>query len=295
MTSSSFQTADGCRISYTLRAPDTLRRADTLCPDDTLRQADTLRPAGAPKRIVLIHSLALDRGIWDGVAEKLADRAAVLAYDTRGHGRSSRVPGPFSMEQFAHDLAELMDHVEWPAAVIAGCSLGGCVAQAFGGLNPERAAGLGLIDTTAWYGADGPAEWRQRASKAKANGLAALVDFQTTRWFGDRFRVERPDLVDAAVRVFLANDLECYRASCEMLGDADLRPYLPAFRMPVAVVVGDEDQATPLAAAQELHQAIGNSTLTVLKGRHLTPIECPDEIARILLTLLGPGRDEAAP
>jgi 3-oxoadipate enol-lactonase len=277
MTSSSFQTADGCRISYTLRAPD------------------TLSATGEPKRIALIHSLALDRGIWDGVAEKLADRAAVLAYDTRGHGRSSHVRGPFSMEQFAHDLAELMDHVGWPSAVVAGCSLGGCVAQAFGGLYPERATGLGLIDTTACYGADGPAEWRQRASKAEVNGLAALVDFQTARWFGDRFRVERPDLVDAAVRAFLDNDLECYRASCEMLGDADLRPYLQTFRMPVAVVVGDEDQATPLAAARELHQAIAASTLTVLKGRHLTPIECPDEIARILLTLLERGPDEAAP
>jgi 3-oxoadipate enol-lactonase len=271
---SSFQTADGCSIAYTLHKADLLRGASPL------------RAANEPNRIALIHSLALDRGIWDGVAEKLADRASVLAYDTRGHGRSSRVPGPFTMEQFAQDLAQLMDHVGWPSAVVAGCSMGGGVAQAFGGLYPERTAGLGLIDTTAWYGAEAPAQWRQRAATAKAKGLDSMLNFKTARWFRDGFRLEHADLVDAAARVFLSNDPDCYAATCEMLGDADLRPYLPAFRMPVAVVVGKEDYATPIAAARELHEAISGSTLTILKGRHLTPIECPDQIAGILGTLI---------
>ena len=50
---------------------------------------------------------------------------------------------------------------------------GGGVAQAFGGLYPERTEGLGLIDTTAWYGADAPEQWRQRATTAKQKALAA--------------------------------------------------------------------------------------------------------------------------
>jgi 3-oxoadipate enol-lactonase len=271
---SSFQTVDRCSIAYTLHEAD------------LLHEASPRRAADGPNRIVLIHSLALDRSIWDGVAEKLADRASVLAYDARGHGRSSRVPGPFSMEQFAQDLAQLMDHVGWPSALVAGCSMGGGVAQAFGGLYPERTAGLGLIDTTAWYGAEAHVQWRQRAEMAKAKGLDSMLSFQTARWFGDRFRMEHADLVDAAARVFLANDPDCYAATCGMLGDADLRPYLRAFRMPVAVVVGEEDYATPIAAARELHEAISGSTLTILKGRHLTPIECPDQIAGILGTLI---------
>jgi 3-oxoadipate enol-lactonase len=259
---SSFTTTDECSISY------------------------TLREAEGPNRVALIHSLALDRSIWDGVAEKLGDQVSVLTYDARGHGRSSRAPGPYSMARFAQDLAELMNYVGWPSAVVAGCSMGGGVAQAFGGLHPGRTAGLGLIDTTAWYGADARVQWRQRAASAQANGLGGLVDFQTARWFGDAFRGRRPDLIDAAIRVFQANDPDCYAATCVMLGDADLRPLLSAFRMPVAVVVGEEDYATPIAAARQLREAIVGSTLTILKGRHLTPIECPDEIAGILLNLL---------
>jgi 3-oxoadipate enol-lactonase len=71
-----------------------------------------------------------------------------------------------------------------------------------------------------------------------------------------------------------------------LLGAADLRSALPVFRMPAAIVVGEEDYATPISAAQELHKAISGSTLTILpKARHLTPIECPEQIASELLSL----------
>ena len=72
-----------------------------------------------------------------------------------------------------------------------------------------------------------------------------MLNFQTARWFGDRFRLEHADLVDAAARVFLANDPDCYAATCEMLGEADLRPDWLGFPHAVAVVVGEEDYATP--------------------------------------------------
>jgi 3-oxoadipate enol-lactonase len=57
--------------------------------------------------------------------------------------------------------------------------------------------------------------------------------------------------------------------------------------MPVAIVVGEEDHATPVAMARRLHEAIPQSTLVILPdARHLTPIERPDRIASELLVLL---------
>src|ERR1019366_2958934 len=106
-----------------------------------------------------------------------------------------------------------------------GCAMGGCVAQAFGGLYPARVMALGLIDTTAWYGAEAPQQWRERAAGVRKNGLAGMVDFQVSRWFGDKFRVEHPDLAQAAANVFLANDVEAYPPTCVLLGDADVRPF----------------------------------------------------------------------
>src|SRR5262245_30659952 len=123
--------------------------------------------SGGP-RIALIHSLALDGSVWDGVVARLRDRADLLIYDCRGHGASERKAGNYTPLLVADDLADLMDHVGWQDAIVGGCSMGGCVAQAFGGAYPERTKGLALIDTTAWYGEKAPVEWRQRAETGRS-------------------------------------------------------------------------------------------------------------------------------
>ena len=115
-----------------------------------------------------------------------------------------------------------------------------------------------------------------------------MIEFQLSRWFSDDFRRAHPEIADETKQVFLANTAECYQAACEMLGNADLRAALPGFRMPVSVIVGEEDYATPVAMAEYLHENIANSTLTVIPGaRHTTPVECPREIASFLADLLG--------
>jgi 3-oxoadipate enol-lactonase len=242
------------------------------------------RGASVP-RVVLIHSLAMDREFWEPVAALLP--ASVLLYDCRGHGASDKPAGPYTVEQFADDLADLMDHVSWDSAVIGGASMGGTVALAFAAAYPARTTALGLFDTTAWYGADAPKAWAERAGKAVAEGLSSLVGFQTTRWFGDAFRAEQPVLVEQAVDTFLRNDVKAYAETCRMLGVADIRAALASMKMPTAIVVGEEDYATPVAMAQALHKEIAGSTLNVLKSaRHLTPIEQPQTIAAEISRLL---------
>jgi 3-oxoadipate enol-lactonase len=254
----SVTTTDGCKIAYTLHSATIL---------------------DAP-RVALIHSLALDGSIWSGVVESLSGRAEILTYDCRGHGRSGKPQIDYTAELFAKDLSCLFDHLDWKDAVVAGCSLGGCVSQAFGGVYPARARGLILIDTTAWYGPEAPRQFRERAAAARAKGMQGLIGFQLNRWFSDPFAAANSEPVQNARRIFLANDFDSYAASCALLGDADLRHYLPLFRMPVAIMVGEEDQATPLAMSKLLHEAIPQSTLDIIRGgRHLTPIQCPNDIA----------------
>jgi 3-oxoadipate enol-lactonase len=261
-----FSTSDGCSIVYTQRPA---------------------RAEQAP-RLALVHSLALDQSVWDGVVDELKGDVHLLTYDCRGHGRSARPHMTYTAELFARDLAELLDHVGWDSAAVGGASMGGCVAQAFGGLYPERAEALALIDTTFWYGPEAPKQFRDRAAAAKEKGMRGLIDFQLSRWFSDSFRASKSPKVDAAINVFLANDFECYAATCALLGDADLREHAPRFKMPVTVIVGEEDYATPVPMAKALHDAVPHSTFTVLPGvRHLTPIECPQVIAKHFRELLG--------
>ena len=241
----------------------------------------------APKRIALAHSLAMERGFWDAVAGPLAGKAAVLTYDARGHGASAKPAGPYTVEQFADDLADLMDHVGWKDANVAGCSMGGCVALAFGIRHPSRANGLGLIDTTAWYGAEAPKAWGERADAAVSKGLASLADFQLTRWFSDAFRTEGGPVVKRALSVFLANDIQAYASTCRMLGAANMTADLGRISAPTRIVVGEEDYAATVAMAETMKAGIKGSSLLVLaKARHLTPLEVPEKIVAELEKLL---------
>jgi 3-oxoadipate enol-lactonase len=235
--------------------------------------------------IVLIHSLGMDHSFWDAVTPALAETTAVLVYDCRGHGRSDKPVGPYRVEAFADDLADLLDHIGWRSAVVAGASMGGCISLAFAAAYPQRAAGLGLFDTTAWY--DAPDKWEERAHTAETKGLDALIEFQTTRWFTDGFRSSRKDVLDASVAVFLANSPQAYAETCRMLGACNMTAALPRLKMPVRIAVGDEDYATPVAMSQTLHRGIAGSTMTVIRNaRHLTPLECPQHVVAELTKLI---------
>jgi 3-oxoadipate enol-lactonase len=273
MPSSEFEARarDGARLAYTLHDHPTANR-----------------------HVVLIHSLAMDRSFWRPVAERLAANARVLTQDCRGHGRSDKPKGAVTVERHADDVADLLDHLGWRTALVAGASMGGCIALAFAIRHPERVSALGLVDTTAWYGADAPKNWEQRANAALSSGLSSLTDFQVTRWFGDKFRADNPQLVKDCVDTFVRNDIAAYAETCRMLGACDLRTGLASIKVPTAIVVGDEDYATPPTMAEAMHNAIAGSTLSVLPGaRHLTPLERPEEIAGELSRLLQRSRDPA--
>ena len=197
-------TRDGTRIAYTLHGDSEARR----------------------RRVALVHSLAMDRQFWQPVAELLARNATVLTYDCRGHGAS----GQARRALHGRAVRRRPRRSARPSRLGLGAGrrrLDGRLRRARlrGRLSGARRA-LGLIDTTAWYGADAPKNWAERADKAVKKGLGSLVDFQTTRWFGDKFRAEHPDVVKQCVDVFLRNDVKAYVETCTMLGVADLRAAL---------------------------------------------------------------------
>ncbi|MEU3984368.1 alpha/beta fold hydrolase [Streptomyces sp. NPDC026672] len=264
------RTRDGVPLSYTLHPA----------------------PAGAP-RIAFVHSLALDRSLWSGVTAALAGRAEMVTYDCRGHGRSGRPGGPYTTGQFADDLADLLDHLGWTDTAVAGCSMGGCVAQAFAAAHPARTRAALFVDTTAWYGPTAPEDWAARAAAAREKGLDSLIPFQLTRWFGDAFRTAHPELMARLTEVFTANDLDCYEATCTMLGWSDLRDSAPSIPHPAAVLVGEDDGATPPEMAHTLARLVGDGPATVVPGtRHLTPLENPGVVVEALTALLDRAADE---
>lgn len=264
----------------------TVNQGQTTARDGARIVWHLYNPEGT-RRVALVHALAMDGRFWDGVAASLPGDVAVLGIDCRGHGASEKSPGPYSVEQFADDLADVFKDLGWQDALVGGASMGGCVALAFAARHPGLVGGLTLIDTTAWYGADAPKAWEERGQKGAQEGLAALVAFQKSRWFSPGFLERAPEAVEGAVATFLRNDPACYLETCRMLGKADLRASLAGFSFPTAIVVGEHDYATPPAMAEEMAAAIPGATVTVLpEVRHFTPLEVPRAIAASLLDTL---------
>lgn len=237
--------------------------------------------------IVLVHSLAMDHDFWHLVAPVLASKVPVICVDVRGHGQSSKPKGPYSIALFAEDVKAVVQGLGYRKAIIGGASMGGCISLQFAIDHPDMTAALALIDTTSWYGPTAPEDWEKRGKKALVEGFSSMVQFQTTRWFSDQFRVDHPKLVQKCVDTFLANDVDAYHETCRAMGSFNMHEQVAAMTVPTAIVVGSEDYAAPVEMSQHMHDSIEGSTLTVIPAaRHLTPLEVPEVIIDTLEGLL---------
>ena len=95
--------------------------------------------------IVAIHGVTASHRCWDAVADRLP-AFRIVAPDLRGRGRSNALPGPSSLTQHADDIADVLDFMAIPRALVVGHSMGGHVAVVFAHRHSGRMSALLLID-----------------------------------------------------------------------------------------------------------------------------------------------------
>jgi 3-oxoadipate enol-lactonase len=244
------------------------------------------RRTGAGQPVVLLHPLALSSEIWSALAARLSATFDVIMPDARGHGRSGWDGEPFGIDDLADDVRALLDGLGLPSAHVIGMSMGGSIAVSFAGRYPGRVTGMVLADTTAWYGANAPETWEERARGVVAQPRERQVPFQVDRWFTERFRQRNPGRVNDVVQVFLRTDSLAHAAACRALGTMDSRGLLAAIISSVLVLTGEEDYATPPAMGQAIADGVPDGRARVMPGlRHLSLMETPtlaDEAAAFL-------------
>src|SRR3989454_9339849 len=195
-------------------------------------------PAGGPP-LLLSNSLGTTASLWDAALPALTARCRVIRYDTRGHGRTSVPPGPYSLETLGRDAIAVLDAAGVERAHVCGISLGGLVGMWLGVFAPERVRGLILANTGAQIGT---AElWNQRISAVEAKGMGAMVDRLLQRWFTPGFRKRRPDVIARFRAMIESCSPTGYAGCCAAVRDADLRDAIGRIRAPSLVIVGTHD------------------------------------------------------
>jgi (E)-2-((N-methylformamido)methylene)succinate hydrolase len=95
--------------------------------------------------LVLVHGVGGSLEQWDQFVDLLGGCFRTLRYDQRGHGRSSKPEGPYSLDDFVNDLDGLLTGLGVERCHLAGCSLGGLVAQGYALAHQDRLDRLVLL------------------------------------------------------------------------------------------------------------------------------------------------------
>ena len=245
-------------------------------------------PAAAPV-VTLVHSLAANLELWDAQAAALLPRYRVLRYDVRGHGSSDAPPGPYTLEQMADDLRDLLAGLAITDTHVVGLSMGGCIGMATALRHPKLIRSLVLADTTSRYAPQTAAMWADRVRTAESAGMEPLIEPTMAIWFTAAFRERKPAAVDRVRAMLRATDPRGYVAAIGAIADVNLTDRLGAVRCPTLVLVGEHDPGTPIGMARVLQERIPGAALTVLPGAaHCSCVEAADAFNRALLDFL-PG------
>lgn len=234
---------------------------------------------GKGTHLILVHGYPLDHRIWDKVIPMLAESFDVIAPDLRGFGESAGTDREFGMEDYAADLAGLMDALDIRQAVVAGHSMGGYAALAFAKAYPERILGLGLVSSQGLADPPERKEGRYKsAEEVSRDGVGGVAEGMAPKLSADpALQAFSKDLINKQSASGVIGALKA------MAGRPDSMEMLRTFQPPVVLVHGEADALIPIDRAREVESAVLQARLFSLPGvGHLPMLEAPEKTAQAL-------------
>ncbi len=237
---------------------------------------------GAPW-LTLSHSLACSVRMWDEQIASFKDRYRILAYDTRGHGQTGAPAGDYTLEQLADDLKGLLDHLKISKTHYCGLSMGGMIGQTFALKYPGILQTLVLADTSSRIPPEVGPVWEERIKVAQTQGMQALVPPTLERWFTAPYRSAHPETMQRIGKLIADTPVPGYVGCCRAIPKLNLTDRLKEIKVPIQIIVGADDQGTPVAMSQAIHDNAPGSRLDILpNAAHLSNIEQPQAFDRAL-------------
>ncbi|WP_213876303.1 alpha/beta hydrolase [Pseudomonas sp. dw_358] len=239
---------------------------------------------GAP--VLLAHGLGSSSEDWELQVPVLAEHYRVICLDLRGHGRSSKPRGPYSIAGMSADVLALLEHLQLAQVHYVGLSMGGMIGYQLAVDHPERLSSLCIINSSPevkLHKAADYVQWFKRWALLRVMGMATLGVALGKNLFP---RPEQADLRRKVAERWARNDPRAYRASFDAIVGWGVQERLSRIICPTLIISADHDY-TPVALKEHHVTLIAGARLVVIKdSRHATPLDQPQRLNQTLLDFL---------
>ena len=254
--------------------------------------------AGEGPPVVLAHGFAIDSNEWNVIAADLVARGhRVVAFDQRGHGKTTIGTDGVGSRQMAGDYADVLAAYDVSDAVLVMHSMGGFIGVRFLVENPELVArhlrGALLVATFAGdVNRDNPQN-KMQIPLIRSGVLPRLVasDLVGKPFARTLMGDSKTDaMVEAFLTMFRAQQFGPLVPILEAMVHENRYPDLAGISLPCTILVGSKDRTTPPFHTDELHAGISGSRLVRIPGAgHTVNWEAPDAIVAEVEALAGRG------
>jgi 3-oxoadipate enol-lactonase len=234
---------------------------------------------GSGDTVIFINGLGANAASWRKQMFDLIPDYRVIAMDLRGHGQSGyRADEAITLKALADDIINLMMNLDLNQAHFCGLSMGGSIALEIFMRYRSKIKSLTLADSAPFY--PPPTLLQQRLQLLESMEMAdwgRLVALLTLR------REASYEEREEVAQMFAANRRVPYRQALIATFNSNYNWLLPLINVPTLIMIGEEDQVTPIGLAMHLHMHIKGSVLRVIPGAaHLSNLENPAEFNRHL-------------
>jgi len=233
--------------------------------------------------VLFIHSLGTNAYLYRDQIAALKSRFRCIAPDCRGHGKTS-YNGTFTVEDVAADHKAILDHLGVKSCHIVGLSMGGPIMLNFNSRWPEVAKSMVFADCFARIRPG--AEDRIYATQ-EAVAYLSMLEFGN-QYAGDRLMPTTPfEKLDELAEAVAMCPPKGYVDTVRAIFTYDASGDLAKVRAPTLILIGDSDDATPMAESEFIRDGIPGSEIRVIPGAgHLTTIDNPDAVTAELAAFL---------
>lgn len=258
-------------------------RMVALADDVVTRIYDTGEEHLTP--VVLLHGMAATGMLnWYQTFERLRGEYRLIAFDQRWHGRGYR--GDFSFDTLTDDVLRVVDHLELPAPVLGGYSMGSLVSQLAARRNPSRFGGVVLA-------AAGTGAERNAMEKLTMGWFLRTSPFLNAVPMSAADELGAPDADEYAsaqrwaLRELASVSFATHRTVIAEVARFNSTSWLPELELPVAIVKTMRDVAFPRRVQDEMADLLPHSAVFPIDAGHAVCATHPGTFARRMRTAIG--------